>query len=267
MRLLGAIAGDIIGSKYEFMRHAVKTKNFELFPEDAYFTDDSVLTIALADSIINDVPYTENLREYYKLYPDAGYGVKFREWCEDPTMKAYNSFGNGAAMRISPVGYAYNDIDTVLKKSEEFTIITHNHPEGIKGAQATALSIFLARNNYPKSAIKSSIEKIFGYNLDPRLDDIRPTYKFDESCQGTVPQSIIAFLESNDFEDAIRNAVSLGGDADTLACITGSIAYAYYGEIPKHMVDKVYEKLDDRIITIIEDFDKYIDAGGYNANI
>lgn len=260
MRLLGAIAGDIIGSKYEFMRNAIKIKNFELFPEESGFTDDSVLTIALADSIVNNIPYADNLRKYYRLYPDAGYGLRFREWCEDPSMKAYNSFGNGAAMRISPVGYAYNDIDTIVMKAKEFADVTHNHIEGVKGARATALSIFFARSGYSKQNIKDTIGMMFGYDLDKHVDDIRPTYRFDESCQGTVPQAIISFLDSTDFEDAIRNAVSLGGDADTLACITGSIAQAYYGEVPKHIVDKVYEKLDDRIIGVMEAFDKYIDG-------
>ncbi len=240
--MIGAIAGDIIGSVYEWNR--IKTKRFELFSPDCYFTDDSVLTIALADAILNDKDYGVTMKSYYRRYPHAGYGGFFHQWASSRDSKPYNSWGNGAAMRISPAGFAFNSLEEVLTKAKQYTEITHNHPEGIKGAQATASAIFLARTGKTKKEIRAFIEKSFGYNLSMTLDEIRPTYRFDESCQGTVPQAITAFLESEDFEDAIRNAISLGGDSDTLACITGGIAQAFYGGAPEAIAQKVMEILD-----------------------
>ncbi|MBN1363325.1 MAG: ADP-ribosylglycohydrolase family protein [Syntrophaceae bacterium] len=254
--MIGAVAGDIIGSVYEW--HHIKTKDFVLFSEESHFTDDSVLTIALADSILTGTPYADNLRTFYRWYPDRGFGGYFRCWAQNTESGPYNSWGNGAAMRISPVGYAYNDLDAVLDKSKEFTEITHNHPEGIKGAQATAAAIFMARTEKSKSAIMKFIEKEFHYDLSKNVDEIRPTYKFDESCQGTVPQALRAFIDSTDFEDAIRTAVSLGGDSDTLACITGGVAQAFYGKVPKAIQKKVYSILDDRLGEITRKFmEKY----------
>ena len=243
--MIGAIAGDIIGSIYEW--NNIKTKEFPLFSPACTFTDDTVLTVALADTILTGEPYHHNLKKYFYDYPGRGYGGSFHYWAQGSSFVPYNSWGNGAAMRISPVGFAYEDLGTVLQKAEEFTATTHNHPEGIKGGQSTATAIFLARTGCTKDEIREYIGGTFGYNLSQPVDEIRPTYKFTESSQGTVPQAIRAFLDSSDFEDAIRTAVSLGGDTDTLTCITGAIAQAFYGGIPGDIQKKVYEILDDRL--------------------
>ena len=250
--MIGAIAGDIIGSVYEW--NNIKTKDFPLFAQNAHFTDDSVLTVALADSILTGTPYAENLRRFYHWYPRAGYGGSFHLWANNPDAGPYNSWGNGAAMRISPVGYAFDDLETVLEKAREFTEVTHNHPEGIKGGQATAAAIFLARSWKSKDNIKEFVEQRFQYDLSRHVDEIRPDYAFDVSSQGTVPQAIRAFYDSMDFEDAIRTAVSLGGDCDTLTCITGGIAQAFYGGVPEAIQGKVYEKLDERLGEIVRRF-------------
>ena len=243
--MIGAIAGDIIGSVYEW--HNIKTKKFSLFSDHCFLTDDTVLTVALADTILTGVSYADNLKTFYRWYPDSGYGSGFHLWAQSRTSEPYNSYGNGAAMRISPVGYAYDDLQTVLDKAAEFTGVTHNHPEGIKGGQATAAAIFLARRGKSKNEIKEYIETTFQYDLSKHVDEIRPTYRFNESCQGTVPQAIRAFIDSIDFEDAIRTAVSLGGDSDTLACITGGIAQAFYGGVPEPIESRVYAILDARL--------------------
>jgi ADP-ribosylglycohydrolase len=249
--MLGAITGDIVGSVYEFDN--IKTTEFSLFCFDScFFTDDSILTIALADAILHDKDYGQTMRAYYQRYPDAGYGLNFRLWACTPNAPAYNSWGNGAAMRISPVGYAFNTLEDVLQKAREYTEITHNHPEGIKGALATAAAIFLARTGHSKQQIKDYVVANFGYDLDRSCDDIRPHYFFDVSCQGTVPEAIIAFLDSTDFENALRLAVSLGGDSDTLTCITGGIAQAFYGGVPPEITQKALSFLDEplRAVTL-----------------
>jgi ADP-ribosylglycohydrolase len=250
--MIGAIAGDIIGSVYEW--NNIKTKVFTLFSAKCFFTDDSILTIALADSILSGASYVDNLKKFYCWYPNGGYGSSFHRWAQSGGAEPYNSWGNGAAMRISPVGYAYNDLDTVLRKAADFTEITHNHPEGIKGGQATAAAIFLARTGQSKAEIKEFSETKFQYDLSKHVDNIRPSYKYDVSSQGTVPQAIRAFIDSTDFEDAIRTAVSLGGDTDTLACITGGIAQAFYGGVPEPVVNKVYDILDERLGKITREF-------------
>lgn len=250
--MIGAIAGDIIGSVYEW--NNIKTKHFPLFAEKCSFTDDSVLTIALAESILTGKSYVDNLKKFYSWYPNRGYGGNFHRWAKSKHSEPYNSWGNGAAMRISPVGYAYDDLETVLQKAKEFTEITHNHPEGIKGGQATAAVIFLARSGYSKLEIKAYVESNFNYDLSRHTDEIRPTYQFDVSSQGTVPQAIRAFLDSTSFEDALRIAVSLGGDTDTLTCITGGIAQAFYGDIPSSITDKIYTLLDKRLAMITKKF-------------
>jgi ADP-ribosylglycohydrolase len=252
--MIGAIAGDIIGSVYEW--NNIKTKDFALFSDQCFFTDDSILTIALADSILQNTPYVDNLKKFYHWYPNGGYGGRFHQWARSKNPKPYNSWGNGAAMRISPVGYAYNKLNTVLQKAKEFTEVTHNHPEGIKGGQATAAAIFLARTGKSKTDIKEFIEAKFEYDLSKHVDEIRPTYTFDVSSQGTVPQAIRAFIDSLDFEDALRTAVSLGGDTDTLACITGGIAQAFYKGVPESIQSKVYTILDERLGKITEEFMK-----------
>lgn len=254
--MIGAITGDIVGSVYEF--NNVTSKDIQLFTENSFFTDDSVLTIALADTILTGTPYVENLKRFYDWYPVAGYGGRFQLWAQSNQPEPYNSWGNGAAMRISPVGFAYDDLNTVLSKAEEFTAITHNHPEGIKGGQATAAAIFLARTGTTKKELRHYIETQFGYDLSRHVDEIRPSYKFDESSQGTVPQAIRAFLDSTDFEDAIRTAISLGGDSDTLACITGGIAQSFYGGVPMWIQNAVYSILDERLGAITQRFiEKY----------
>ncbi len=250
--MIGAIAGDIIGSVYE--AYDIKTTNFPLFSKNCTFTDDTVLTVALADSILHKEDFKKKLKEYYFLYPYAGYGGSFRLWALSDESQPYNSWGNGSAMRVSPVGFAFDDLGTVLKEAKKSAEVTHNHPEGIKGAQATAASIFLARNGKNKSEIKQYLEKEFNYDLSETIDQIRAYYTFDVSCQGSVPQAITAFLESDDFEDAIRKAISIGGDSDTIACIAGGISQAYYKRIPKHIEKKVYDILDDRLRFITETF-------------
>ena len=243
--MLGALAGDIIGSVYEF--NPIKSEDFGLFSPGCSFTDDTVLTVALADAILHGRDYGRTMKEYYRRYPYAGYGSYFHQWACSDDSRPYNSWGNGAAMRISPVGFAYDTLEEVLERAEYFTAITHNHPEGIRGARATAAAVFLARRCSSKEEIKAAIESQFGYDLSRSLAEIRPTYAFDVSCQGTVPQAITAFLESGDFEDAIRKAVSLGGDSDTLACITGGIAHAFYGPLPEQITKIVYSILDDAL--------------------
>jgi ADP-ribosylglycohydrolase len=243
--MMGAIAGDIVGSVYEW--NNIKTKDFDLFSDKCFFTDDTVLTAALADTILTGIPYDENMRLFYSIYPDAGYGGSFHNWAQNPDLGPYKSWGNGAAMRVSPVGYAFNDLETVIAKAREYTEITHNHPEGIKGGQAVAAAIFLARQGGTKDELKEYIQDRFGYDLSRHVDEIRPSYKFDVSSQGTVPQAIRAFMDSTDFEDALRTAVSLGGDSDTLACITGGIAQAFYHGVPFNIQNKVYKILDKRL--------------------
>lgn len=249
--MLGAIAGDIIGSVYEFDN--IKTKDFELFHPDAFFTDDTVLTVALADSIVTNSDYLDLVLEYYNHYPDCSYGGRFREWAKHGPHTPYNSWGNGSAMRVSPVGFAYDSLDSVLAEAKKSAEITHNHPEGIKGAQATAVAIFFARTGRSRDEIKRYIEAVFNYDLSTSLDEIRPTYQFDESCQGTVPQAIRAFLEASDWEDAVRNAISLGGDSDTLACITGGIAEAAFG-LPAKVAEKTLGYLDQRLVQVQQEF-------------
>ena len=240
--MLGAIAGDIIGSRFE--RNPIKTTDFELFHPDCRFTDDSVLTLAVAEHILLGSDLIDTLREYFHQHPDAGYGAGFLRWASSNSREPYNSFGNGSAMRVSPVGFAFDSIDAVLAKAHAIAEVTHNHKEGIKGAQATAAAIFLARTGNSKEEIKSYIETQFHYNLSESLDVIRPQYTFDATCQGSVPQAIIAFLESENFEDAVRKAVSLGGDSDTQACISGGIAHAFYGKLPDIFSAEVHSRLE-----------------------
>ena len=242
--MLGAIIGDIVGSIYEW--HNIKTKEFPLFGKNCKFTDDSVMTIAVAEGLMNGGKpddFIDAMKRIGNMYPKAGYGGYFRKWLFTDERKPYNSWGNGSAMRVSPVGWFYDTLELTESAAETSAAVTHNHPEGIKGAQATAAAIFLARNGKTKEDIKAYIEVKYGYDLKRTLDEIRPDYDFDVSCMGTVPEAIIAFLESEGFEDAIRNAISLGGDSDTLAAITGSIAEAAYG-IPDEIKEKALSYLD-----------------------
>jgi len=250
--MLGAIVGDIVGSIYEWNNH--RSKDFLLFGEKCTFTDDTVLTVAVADCLMNDGNYAEYIKNYARKYTGRGYGGRFRQWIESESMEPYNSWGNGSAMRVSSVGFAYENLESVVRESKRSAEVTHNHPEGIKGAQATAVAILLARKKKSKEQIKEQIVNSFGYDLNRTLDEIRPIYKFNESCQETVPEAIIAFLESNNFEDAIRNAISLGGDSDTLTCITGGIAEAFYGGVPQDIADKALSYLDNNMREVVKKF-------------
>ncbi len=250
--MIGAIAGDIIGSVYE--ARPIKTKDFPLFHPRCRFTDDSVLTIAVATAILTDRSYLKTVWEIGRKYPHAGYGGSFIGWLRSSDPKPYSSWGNGSAMRVSPVGFAFATVDTVLQEAMRTAEISHNHPEGIKGAQATALAVFLARTTRDKAKIRREVAARFGYDLNRTVEEIRPSYGFDVSCQGTVPEALIAFLDSTSYEDAVRNAISLGGDSDTLACITGGIAEAYYGPVPSEIREKVRECLTPDLWDITEAF-------------
>ena len=245
--MLGSIAGDIIGSVYEWNR--IKTKDFPLFQPNSVFTDDSVLTIAIAEAIQNQSDYRTTVIQYGRCYPHAGYGSAFQQWLLTTEPEPYESWGNGSAMRVSPVGVAFSDEATVLKESELTAVFTHNHPEGIKGAQATALTVFMAKHGNTKDDIRDAISSKFQYDLSKTIDDIRESYTFQVSCQKSVPEAILAFLDSTSWEDAVRNAISLGGDSDTLACITGGIAEAFYRDIPLYVLREVRSRLTEELWT------------------
>src|SRR5512143_3697292 len=250
--MLGAILGDVVGSVHEF--RGTKTKVFPLFVPHSTYTDDSVLTVAVADWILSGEDLSELLASYTRRFPGRGYGGMFARWASGRDRQPYNSYGNGSAMRVSPVGFAGATLDDVLDRAEYSAAVTHNHPEGIRGAQATAAAIFLARHGADKAEIRRAIETRFGYDLSRPLDDIRPGYAFTELCRQTVPPALVAFLESSDYEDAIRNAISLGGDADTLACITGGIAEAHYGGVPAPLAARGRALLDPRLLEVIDRF-------------
>ncbi len=254
--MLGAILGDIVGSPFEFDHNNYKHKDFPLLSEKSHFTDDTVMTVAVARGLIagqGDAQKTfdevqHEMQRWGKAYPDAGYGGMFRRWLRAEHPQPYGSFGNGSAMRVAAAGWLFDTLDKTLEMAKVTAEVTHNHPEGIKGAQATAAAIFLARTGHSKPEIKWYVEQTFGYDLSRTCDEIRPYYCHVETCQQTVPEAIIAFLESNSFEDALRNAVSLGGDSDTLACITGGIAEAFYGmppELQQETLKRLPEEMQD----------------------
>jgi len=250
--MLGAIAGDIIGSVYE--SRPVKTTAFPLFTHLSRFTDDTVLTIAVARAIMDGGDYGEYLRRYARRYPDAGYGGHFHRWMKDDRAGPYNSWGNGSAMRVSPVGLAFDSLEEVMQEAQKSAEVTHNHPEGIRGAQAVAATVFLAGKGEAKENIRLAITDMFGYNLDRTVEQIRPAYGFDVSCQGSVPEAIIVFLESGDFEDAVRKAVSLGGDSDTLACMAGGMAEAFSGHLPPEIESEARKRLPPEFLDTIDEF-------------
>ena len=260
--MYGAILGDIIGSPYEFDR-GNKSKEFPLFSEESTYTDDTVMTIAVAEAFM-DAPEDEaeiekrlvaSMQKWGHRYPGAGYGLRFCDWLEADEPQPYNSFGNGSAMRVSSVAWLYNDLDTVRRMARLSAEVTHNHPEGIKGAEATASAIFLARTGHSKAEIKAYIEDHFGYDLSRSCDEIRPNYRHVESCQETVPEAITAFLEGESFEDVIRTAVSLGGDCDTLTCIAGSIAEGFYG-VPEELKRECRNRLPDKLRLVLDCFNQ-----------
>ena len=259
--MYGAFLGDMIGAPYEFDR-GNKSKDFPLFRRSSQFTDDSVMTAAVAEAMINSFGKSDDeiraalitsMQKWGRRYPNAGYGVMFKGWLAATDPKPYNSFGNGSAMRVSSVGWLYDDIGSVRKAAALTSEVTHNHLEGIKGAEATASAIFLARTGKSKEEIRTYITTEFGYDLSRTCDEIRPTYHHVESCQETVPEAITAFLEGTDFEDVIRTAVSLGGDCDTLTCIAGSIAEAFYG-VPEELVQACRTRLSDDILEVTDRF-------------
>ena len=267
--MYGAILGDIIGSPFEFDQ-GNKSKEFPLFSKNATFTDDSVMTIAVGYAFLDAQPNADiewirrrlisSMKQYGRMFPYAGYGGMFRRWlkCDDP--QPYGSFGNGSAMRVSSVAWLYNDIETVRSMARLAAEVSHNHPEGIKGAEATASAIFMARTGSTKEEIKAYIEDNFGYDLSRSCDEIRPNYHHVETCQQTVPEAITAFLEGKSFEDVIRTAVSLGGDCDTLTCIAGSIAEGFYG-VPEALKQECRNRLPEELKMVLDRFDRTIELG------
>ena len=261
--MFGAIWGDIIGCPYEFNANNYKAKDFPLLCSRSHFTDDSVMTLAVADALMASAPEEEEdvirarlvhvMQQIGRRYPDSGYGGNFYKWVFSNTPKPYGSFGNGSAMRVSAAAWLYDDLDTVQKMARLTAEVTHNHPEGIKGAQAVATAIFMARTGCSKQEIRQSAAQQFGYDLSRTCDQIRPSYRMNETCQGSVPEAITAFLESTGFEDAIRTAVSLGGDSDTIGAITGSIAEGFYG-LPEGWDETLYHHLTPDLAAILRRF-------------
>lgn len=255
--MLGAIAGDVIGSVHE--GRYTKTKRFPLFVVNSRYTDDTVLTVAVADAILTGRGYVDCFHEYFARDPHRGYGGNFIRWASERQRAPYNSFGNGSAMRASPIAYAFDSFEDVVAEAARSAAVTHDHPEGIKGAQATAAAVFLARTGHSRDEIAQRIRDEFGYRLDRTLDEIRPSYDFEVSCQHSVPQSIQAFLESDDYESAVRNAISLGGDADTMACIAGAIAEAFYGGVPDTIGKPARARLSCKLKEVCDEFrDRFV---------
>lgn len=258
--MLGAIVGDIAGSTREW--HNIKSKSFELLPKKSFFTDDSVMTLAIARWLVEDPVHEAStlvlsMQDLGRRYPHAGYGGRFRGWLVDEDPQPYNSWGNGSGMRVSPVALYAKSLDECLDLAKRSAEVTHNHPEGIKGAQAVAAASFMAGHGASKAEIKKYVSDTFSYNLNRSIAQIRPTYTFTESCQGSVPEAIIAYLESKDFEDAIRNAISIGGDSDTIAAMAGAIAAAEYG-IPQDIADFCWNKLTPDMQEILTNFEQLI---------
>lgn len=266
--MLGAIIGDMVGSVYEFAN--TKDYSFPLFQSGSNYTDDSIMTLAVAQWLLTDKTLSpellaETMRGFYKEYPcvKGGYGSMFLGWLCNPAEKAYGSFGNGAAMRASAVGWMFDTLADTLRVAEISASVSHNHPEGIKGAQATAAAIYMARTGKSKKEIKDYISTKFEYDLDRSYESLHAIYQWNGTCQGTVPEAIIAFLESNSFEDSIRMAVALGGDSDTLACINGGIAEAYYLEIPEHIRQAALDRLPDEFLAIISEMQRHCPQMNY----
>lgn len=254
--MIGAIIGDVIGSVHEHA--ATRTTEFPLFTPDSRFTDDTVLTIATADALMSDGDYQRAYRMWGARYPYAGFGKAFRGWLRSAHPRPYQSWGNGSAMRVSPVAFAFDSTADVLAEAERSAVVTHDHPEGIKGAQATALVVYLARQKVSKPQIRAEIAERFGYDLSRSIEEIRPGYAFDVSCQGSVPQAITAFLETENLEAAIRAAISLGGDSDTQAAIAGAAAAAYDQDVPHELVQKARQGLPAEMIEVLDKFSRFM---------
>lgn len=250
--MLGAIVGDIAGSTYETSNF--KFESCEIFQPGSHFTDDTVLTLATADRFVFEESYAGNYRRFGRNYPAAGYGREFQNWLQSENPRPYYSSGNGAAMRASPIGWIAKDIHWALKEAQSSAEVTHDHPSGIKGAQAIVAAVFLARTGQSKEEIRSFLECQFGYELRKDIAEIRPSYYFTASSDATVPVAITAFLESRSFEDALRKAISVGGDSDTIACMAGAIAHAFYGGMPSRMIEYCESCLDGAQLSILQDF-------------
>ena len=246
--MLGAVIGDIVGSIYEFNNH--RSKVFDLFGTNAIFTDDTVCTVALANSLVSGGDPVITLQTWCRRYPTRGYGSRFRQWIRSPDPRPYNSLGNGAAMRVSSAAWLGVDIDQSLAMADRITEITHNHPEGLRGARATCHTIRMAIDGASIGQIREAVESIYGYDLSRTLDEILPDYQFDETCQGTVPVALICALTASDFEDAIRNAISVGGDSDTIAAIAGSVAEPLFG-IPKEIAARAFDYMPEEFRDVI----------------
>jgi len=253
--LVGPILGDILGSTFEHNNN-LKFLDFSKFPPDSNFTDDSVMTVATMDCLLRNGDFAKYYQNYGRKYPYRGYGTQFQKWLDADNPAPYNSFGNGSAMRVSPIGIAGQSLEEVLDMAKQSAQVSHNHPEGIKGAQAIASAVFLAKQRKSKEEIKQFIEENFHYNLHRSINDIRLNYHFDSSCQGSCPEAIIAFLESKSFEDSIKLAISLGGDSDTIACMAGGISQAYYQEIPEYMLDQLWQIVPLEMRKTLEEFSK-----------
>lgn len=250
--MLGAIAGDIIGSLYE--SRPIKTKRFPLFSPGCTFTDDTVCTVAIADSLLNGGGFDHSLRRYVRKYPSRGYGGLFRQWAMADDLPAYGSWGNGSAMRVTAIGFLARDDEHALRLAEASSAVSHNHPDAVAGAQAVALGIGMARRGIGRTAIRRALSERFGYDLSRSVEDLRPGYGFDISAAGTVPAALVCALDAADHEDAVRNAISLGGDADTLACIAGGLGEALYG-VSEQVARQTAERLDERRYGFPEELD------------
>ena len=263
--MYGAILGDMIGAPYEFGEHH-KTKDFEMFTPETHYTDDSMMTIAVADALMRTgtdadeasmkESFVKCMQKWGRKYPNAGYGGMFRRWLGADDPQPYGSFGNGSAMRVSPVGWFFNTMERTREVARWSAEVTHNHPEGVKGAECTAAAVYLARTGADKQEIRDYVISEFGYDLSKSCDEIRPWYEFDVSCQGTVPVAVTAFLEGRSFEDVIQTAVSLGGDCDTLTCIAGGMAEAFYA-VPEEMKTECRKRLPKDAVEVLDRFEVY----------
>jgi ADP-ribosylglycohydrolase len=254
--MLGAIVGDVCGSAYEWDNLKTdRLSEIDLCQPACRFTDDTAMTVAVAEACLGDGDYVSAFKKWGRRYPDAGYGGRFHHWLFSESCEPYNSYGNGSAMRVSPISWLFNSLEKTLAEAKRSAEVTHNHPEGIKGAQATAAAIFWARTGHSRDAIREGISREFHYPLNNSTEHSRPGYTFDVSCQGSVPEAITCFLESTDFTHALRLAISLGGDSDTIACMTGGIAEAFYQTVPENLASFAKARLSPEMLETLEHFE------------